>query len=382
MNYGITKEQQALKDRMRDLFTGDFASATSTLDRASSPEEIDGIMKAKIKKLADEGYLGLGHAGMYGGTDEDMVGLSVAGEELARACPSTFYSVHVSTWLVGSVLALSGSEGLKSKYLPGIISGEKIGSIAPSTLGETPGISAEKKGNRWILNGTAPAMINAPIADICIIMAHTGNDSGRDGEITAFLVEKDAQGMLIKRRYNQAGFRGVAMADVCLDNSEVSEENIIGTVGTGAELIKLLSPRHHLGLAMCSLGIARACMEETRLCLEGEAAAGLSQSMSFKLADMMIMTDIARLLEHKAAWAMDNNDSEAAVLASCARVFAGESAVAISGWLVDILGSESYEQGSVAERLYRDAKFAEIAGGKIENLRDFIGINVLDRFQN
>ncbi|MBT8491219.1 MAG: acyl-CoA dehydrogenase family protein [Deltaproteobacteria bacterium] len=386
MNYTVTEEQKSLQERIARFCTEEIAPISLILDNTASHGEGARLVKDNIKKMARIGYLGLCHGTVYGGAGISMVSQTIAGEELAKACPATFYAADVSSRLFGTALELFGTKEQKERYLPGVIDGDIIGSFGMSDVNRDGNIFAEKRDNRWVINGNSTVVANGSIAGLFIFIAQTGKGIGDDRSMTAFLIDAAGSGISIGEPYNNAGFRGLPIADITLKDCEASEEYVLGGIDEGTHVLIAIQKIQNLGMAVCSLGISMACMQEAKQYFadmsDAEKTVRLSQSVSFKLADMMIMTDISRLLIHKAAWAMDVNDGEAAVLASCANVFAGESAGAISGWLMNVEGSDGYKRGTMAEKLYRDAKFCEIGGGTAEYLRDFIGTDMLDRFKN
>ncbi|MBT8490063.1 MAG: acyl-CoA dehydrogenase, partial [Deltaproteobacteria bacterium] len=199
--------------------------------------------------------------------------------------------------------------------------------------------------------------------------------------VKIFIVKRDAQGLTVGRPLDKIGFRGLPVADVYLEKCEVSDDAIVGTAGGGNEIIKCAASLQSLVTAVSALGTARASMEEAIGYLKNRKGGGLSQSASFKCADMMIMADVSRLLIYQAAWAMDTRNPEGPILASGAKIFATDAAHQISNMVVELQGKDGCIVGSVSEKLSRDARFCAICGGTSEVQKDFVGISVLNNFR-
>jgi len=359
------------------------------LDQASE-DEVKVLIKENIKKLASIGYLGMGHEERYGGTSVDLIAQMVAGEEVAKACASTFLSAGASSGLFGVPLKLFGSEEQKEKFLPGIISGDLIGSFGltePEAGSDAAAIktTAVKNGGTWVINGSKTFITNATIADVCLIMAYNDKEAGPGSGVTAFLVEKDAPGFIVGKSFDKLGFRGSPTAEIFLEDCTVPESAVLGEVGRGFIQAMQTLEYGRIGMATVSLGIAVACMEQANAYSKERKTFGKPinryQEISFQLADMMIMTDISRMLILKAAWAKQIQDPESAVLASCAKLFASEAATKIASMALQVHGGYGYIKEFPVERLYRDAKLGEIGEGTSEIQRVLIAKSILSRFK-
>jgi alkylation response protein AidB-like acyl-CoA dehydrogenase len=390
MNYALTDEQKAIRDNFENFCRNEIAPGAKLLDQGSE-EEISSLIRKNIKKLAELGFLGMGHDEEYGGTSTDFISLTIAGEAVAKACASTFLSAGSSSGLFGLPVKLFGSARQKDKYLPGIIKGEMIGCFAltePEAGSDAAGIktTAEKRGDRWILNGTKTLITNAPIADVSLVMAYNDKEAGPGSGVTAFIVDRDSRGFSTGKPFDKLGFRGSPTGEIFFEDCEVSEDAVLGEVGKGFVQAMQTLEYGRIGMATVSLGIAVACMEEaTRYAGERKSFGRFLnryQEVSFKLADMMIMTDLSRLLIYRAAWAKETSDPEAAIFASCAKLFASEAATQISSWALQIHGGYGYIKDFTIERLYRDAKLGEIGEGTSEIQRIIIARSILDRFKD
>jgi alkylation response protein AidB-like acyl-CoA dehydrogenase len=381
--------QKSIKDNFSTFCSKELAPRAPLLDKASD-DEVKVLIKENIRKLAEIGFLGIGHEEKYGGTNLDLITQSIAGEEVARACASSFLSGGASCGLFGTPLRLFGTEEQKQKYLPGIIKGDIIGSFGltePEAGTDAAAIktTAVKKGNEWVLNGSKTFITNAPIADVCLVMAYNDKSAGPGSGVTAFIVDSNASGYAVGKPFDKLGFRGSPTAEIFFDDCRVRDSAVLGEVGKGFIQAMQTLEFGRLGMATVSLGIAVACMEAANAYSKERKAFGRPinrfQEISFKLADMMIMTDISRMLIFKAAWAKEIKDPESAVLASCAKLFASESATQISSMAVQVFGGYGYIKEFPVERLYRDAKLGEIGEGTSEIQRVLIARSILDRFK-
>jgi butyryl-CoA dehydrogenase len=385
MNYSLSDEQLSIKENFSKFCQKELAPRAPLLDRASEAEVLP-LIKENIKKLALLGYLGMGHEEEYGGTNMDLISQAIAGEEVARACASTFLSAGASAGLFGVPVKMFGSPEQKKKYLPGIISGDLIGSFGltePEAGSDAASIrtTAVKKGNDWVLNGSKTFITNGPIADVCLVMAYNDKAAGPGAGVTAFLVDKDAPGYKVGKGFDKCGFRGSPTSEIFLDDCTVPASAVLGEVGRGFIQAMQTLEYGRIGMATVALGIAQACLDESNKYSKERKAFGKPinrfQEVSFKLADMMIMTDIARMLIYRAAYAKQVKDPEAAIYASCAKLFASESATQIASMAVQVHGGYGYIKEYAVERLYRDAKLGEIGEGTSEIQRVLIAKSIL-----
>lgn len=388
MDYEFTKEQIEIREKIAAFCKEEIEPRAQLLDRAS-PEEANSIIKENIKKLAGIGYAGLVHDRRYGGGNFNTAVQAVAGEEVAKACASTALSVNASASLFGQIINEYGTDEQKEKYLPGIIKGDITGCYACSEKGagsDIPGISttAEKKGEKWIIKGEKMYVTNAPVADAALVFACSDKNSGAEPGITCYIVDKGTPGFTVGPPLDKMGFRGSPASGVVLDNCELAEGAVLGGAGKGLKIAEKALEYGKLNMAVVSVGIGMKCLELANQYSKTREACGRPinryQEVAFKLAEMMIHIDISRLLIYKAAWLRDIKDPEAPVLASCAKVFAGEAATIISNMALQVHGGAGYLKDNPVERLYRDAKLGEIIEGTTETQRMSIARDVLNKY--
>ncbi len=388
MNYDLTPEQLSIKDHFSKFCTKAIEPRAEILDKASH-EEVAMLMKENIKMMAGIGYLGIGHEEAYGGTNLDLISQAVAGEAVASACASTFLSCGASCGLFGVPLRLFGTEEQKKKYLPGIIKGELVGCFGltePEAGTDAASIktTAVKQGDNWILNGTKTFITNATIADVALIFAYNDKAKGPGAGVTCFLVDKGTKGFSAGKPFDKMGFRGSPTAELILSDCEVPDNAVLGSVGNGFIQAMQTLEYGRIGMATVCLGIAAKCLEHANRYSKERKVFGRPinrfQEISFKLADMMIMSDVARLLIYQAAWAKETNQPDSAVLASVAKVWASESATQISSMAVQVFGGYGYIKEYPVERLYRDAKLGEIGEGTSEIQRVLIAKDLIRKY--
>lgn len=388
MNYDLTDEQKSIRENFAAFCREKIEPRAPLLDRAEA-DEVENLIKENIAMLASIGYTGMNHEEKYGGTDLDLISQAIAGEEVAKACASTYLSAGASCGLFGVPLRLFGNDEQKEKYLPGIISGDLIGCFGltePGAGSDAAGIStsAVKKGDRWIINGSKTFITNASIADAAMVFAYNDRDAGPASGVTCFLVDRDTPGLSTGRSFDKMGFRGSPTAELVLEDCEVPESAVLGQVGKGFVQAMQTLEYGRIGMATVSLGIACACLDYANQYSKERKAFGRFinrfQEVSFKLADMYIMTDTSRLLIYQAAWAKENNSPDAAVLASCAKLFASEAATKISGMAVQVFGGYGYIREFPVERLYRDAKLGDIGEGTSEIQRILISRDMIQKY--
>ncbi|MFZ2418087.1 MAG: acyl-CoA dehydrogenase family protein [Smithellaceae bacterium] len=388
MNYDLTPEQLSIKDNFTKFCTKEIEPRAAMLDEASH-EEVTRMMRENIKMMAGIGYLGIGHEEAHGGMNLDLISQAIAGEAVASACASTYLSCGASSGLFGMPLRLFGNEAQKKKYLPGIIKGEIIGCFGltePEAGSDAASIktTAVKNGDKWILNGTKTFITNATIADVALIFAYNDKAKGPGAGVTCFLVDRGTRGFSAGKPFDKMGFRGSPTAELILVDCEVPQSAVLGTVGNGFIQAMMTLEYGRIGMATVCLGIAAKCLELANKYSKERKVFGKPinrfQDISFKLADMLIMSDTARLLIYQASWAKEANQPDSAVLASVAKVWASETASQIAHLAVQVHGGYGYMKEYPVERLFRDARLGEIGEGTSEIQRILIAKDLIRKY--
>ncbi len=332
----------------------------------------------------------MGELGLHGITvEEDYGGLGlgylehvVAMEEVSRASASIGLSYGAHSNLCVNQIRRWGTEEQKRRYLPKLISGEHVGSLAMSEAGSGSDVMsmrtrAEKKGDRYVLNGTKFWITNAPHAETLVVYARTGEGTGG---VTAFLVEKGMKGFSVSKKLDKMGMRGSDTAELVFEDCEVPEENIMGGEGRGAAVLMSGLDYERAVLSAGPLGIMQAALDVVlpyvRERKQFGKAIGSFQLMQGKIADMYVALNSARAYVYSVARACDAGlttryDAAGAIL------LASENAVKVTLEAVQALGGAGYTKEWPVERLVRDAKLYDIGAGTNEIRRFLIGRELL-----
>jgi len=334
----------------------------------------------------------MGELGLHGITvEEEFGGLGlgylehvVAMEEVSRASASIGLSYGAHSNLCAHQTRRWGTPEQKQKYLPKLISGEHVGSLAMSEAGSGSDVMsmrtrADKKGDRYVLNGTKFWITNAPSADTLVVYAKSDPEAGSKG-CTAFIVERGMKGFSVSKKLDKMGMRGSDTAELVFEDCEIPEENVMGPVGGGAGVLMSGLDYERAVLAAGPLGIMQAALDVVlpyvRERKQFGKPIGSFQLMQAKVADMYVALNSARAYVYAVARACDQGkttryDAAGAIL------LASENAVKVSLEAVQALGGAGYTKEWPVERLVRDAKLYDIGAGTNEIRRFLIGRELL-----
>ncbi len=381
MEFIWSEEEKQLFEYFDKLCREKIEPNAEKLDRQPS----ESLIMENLRVLAGFGYLGAPLPEKYGGGGMKWTTYFAMSEYLARACASTYLSALAHTLLCANFIAMFGTEEQKKKYLPQLSSGEKIGCLCatePSCGSDLGALKtrAERKGDKYVINGTKAYATNGPIADVFVVLARVPvlNGSGRKHEgITAFIVERGMKGLSVGPPYDKLGVRGSPTSDVFFEDVEVPAENVIGGIeGQGFKQVMRVFDIGRVGLAVFSLGIVSACLEECKKYSKERYAFGKPiaafEDVNFKIVDMQITVDMGRAIVLRAAWTHDTGSEDAGVMASCAKLFIAERATRNASDALQVFGGLGYIKGTKVERLYRDVKLGEIGEGTNEIQRRII----------
>ena len=330
----------------------------------------------------------MGELGLHGITVEEEFGglglgdleLVIAQEEVARASASVGLSYGAHSNLCVNQIRRWGNEDQKRKYLPKLISGEHVGSLAMSEAGAGSDVvgmklRADKVQGGYVLNGTKFWITNAPDADTLVVYAKTAPGEGSRG-ITTFLVEKDMPGFSIGQKLDKMGMRGSPTAELVFNDCEVPDENVMGPVNGGVGVLMSGLDYERTVLAGIQLGIMQACLDSVlpyvRERKQFGKPIGSFQLIQAKVADMYVALNSARAYVYQVAKACDSGrttrfDAAGAIL------YASENAVRVANEAVQALGGAGYTKDWPVERYYRDSKLLDIGAGTNEIRRMLIG---------
>lgn len=316
----------------------------------------------------------------YGGANLGYLAHVIAMEEISRASASVGLSYGAHSNLCINQLRRWGSDEQKQRYLPALISGEHVGSLAMSEPGagsDVMGMSttAVLDGDDYVLNGSKMWITNAPEADVMIVYAVTGRNDGK-ARLSAFIVEGDTAGFSTPQKLDKLGMRGSDTSEVLFENCRLPKENLLGTEGKGAAILMSGLDYERLVLAGGPLGIMRACMDVVMPYVHDRKQFGKPigefQLMQGKLADMYTTMNACRAYVYAVANACDKGQTTRFDAAGCILV-AAEKATWMAGEAIQVLGGNGYINEYPAGRLWRDAKLYEIGAGTSEIRRMLIG---------
>ncbi|KAI8814892.1 acyl-CoA dehydrogenase/oxidase [Cladochytrium replicatum] len=371
---GLTPELTELREAVFDFAQKELAPRAEEIDKSNQfPMDM-------WKKFGDMGLLGITAPEAYGGQDMGYLAHCIVMEELSRASGSVALSYGAHSNLCVNQLVRNGNETQKNKHLPKLISGEHIGALAMSEAGSGSDVvsmrlRAEKKGDKYILNGTKFWITNGPDADVLIVYAKTDVNAGPKG-ITAFIIEKDFKGFSRSPKLDKLGMRGSNTCELVFEDCEVPESNILGAVGKGVYVLMSGLDLERLVLAAGPLGLMQASLDITVPYVHTRKQFGQKigefQLVQAKLADMYTKLSASRSYVYAVARACDNGHVSNK---DCAGVilYAAESATAVALDAIQCLGGNGYINDYPTGRILRDAKLYEIGAGTSEIRRMLIG---------
>jgi isovaleryl-CoA dehydrogenase len=322
----------------------------------------------------------------YGGSGLGYLAHCVAMEEISRASASVGLSYGAHSNLCVNQIRRNGSDEQRRKYLPKLISGEHVGALAMSEPGAGSDVvsmrtRADKKGDRYILNGSKMWITNGPLADTLVVYAKTDRTAGARG-ITAFIVEKGMKGFVPAQKLDKLGMRGSDTSELVFTDCEVPEDNVMGAVGNGVNVLMSGLDYERVVLAAGPLGIMQACMDVVIPYVHERQqfgqAIGRFQLVQAKLADMYVTMNAAKSYVYAVARACDEGrttreDAAGAIL------YAAERATWMALEAIQCLGGNGYINDFATGRLLRDAKLYEIGAGTSEIRRMLIGREIFEK---
>ncbi|WP_415920913.1 acyl-CoA dehydrogenase family protein [Tateyamaria sp. SN6-1] len=331
-------------------------------------------------ELGEMGLLGITVPEAFGGAGMGYLAHTVAVEEVARASASVSLSYGAHSNLCVNQINLNGTDAQKEKYLPGLVSGAHVGALAMSEAGAgsdvvSMSLNAEKRNDRYILNGNKYWITNGPDADTLVVYAKTDPGAGPKG-ITAFLIEKAMTGFSTSPHFDKLGMRGSNTAELIFDDVEVPFDNVLGEEGRGVAVLMSGLDYERVVLAGIGLGIMAACLDEVMPYVSERKqfgkAIGNFQLMQGKIADMYTAMNSARAYVYEVAKACDRGQVTRQDAAACC-LYASEAAMTQAHQAVQAMGGAGFLADAPVARLFRDAKLMEIGAGTSEIRRMLVG---------
>jgi alkylation response protein AidB-like acyl-CoA dehydrogenase len=367
MNFEFTEEQQMIRQAARDYAQRELIK--DVLERDEKAE----YPAHHVKAIGELGFLGMMTDPKYGGGGMDAVSYVLAMEEMSKVDSSVAVIMSVNNSLVLWGLEKFGNEEQKSKFIPPLTEGGKIGAFllsepeagSDATKQRT---TAEDKGDYYLLNGTKNWITNGNSASTYIVIAHTHPEKGHKG-INAFIVDRHSEGISLGPHEDKMGMRSSDTHSVMFTDVKVPKENRIGEDGFGFKFAMKVLEGGRIGIAAQALGIASGAFERALAYSQERKAFGTEifnhQSVAFKLSDMAVKIENARNLCLKAAWLKDNNQPFG-LASAMAKQYAADIAMEVTTEAVQIHGGYGYVKEYHVERLMREAKLTQIYEGTSE----------------
>ncbi|WP_424338981.1 isovaleryl-CoA dehydrogenase, partial [Henriciella sp.] len=372
--FDLGETADMIRDTVHSFASAEIAPLAAEIDRT------DVFPRQLLPKMGELGLLGITVEEEWGGTGLGYLEHVVAMEEISRASASVGLSYGAHSNLCVNQLRRWGNDDQKKRYLPKLISGEHLGSLAMSESGAGSDVvsmklRADKKGDHYVLNGTKMWITNAPDADTLVVYAKTDPQGGSKG-ITAFLIERDFKGFSVAQKLDKLGMRGSETGELVFEDCEVPEENVMGPVGAGARILMSGLDYERAVLSAGPTGIMQACMDVVLPYIHDRKQFGQSigefQLVQGKLADMYVQMNAAKAYVYTVAKACDRGET-ARKDAAGAILYAAETATKLALDAIQLLGGNGYINEYPTGRLLRDAKLYEIGAGTSEIRRWLIG---------
>lgn len=372
----VSDEHRAVRRLVREFAEREVRPVSRELDETGRfPLEL-------VRRLGQLGLLGLTIPEAYGGAGGDFVSLAIVIEELARVDSSLAVTVSAGVTLAGAPVNMFGTEAQKRRWLPPLCAGRMLGAFALTEpeAGSDAGATRTRAvlvGDRWVINGTKAFITNSgtPITGFIVATVVTGEADGRR-ELSNIIVPSDAPGLRVGPPYRKLGWRASDTHDVIFEGCTVPAENLLGERGAGFRQALITLDGGRIGIAAMSVGLAQACLEAALDYARSRHQFGRPiydfQAVQFKLVDLAVGLEAARLLTYKAAYLKDRGEPYTTA-AAMAKLFASELAVRAAEEAVQIHGGLGFIEDGPVARLYRDAKILTIGEGTSEIQRLVIG---------
>ena len=374
LNFGLGEDIEMLRDQVYQFAQNEIAPLAEQADADNQfPNQL-------WKKLGDMGLLGVTVSEQYGGSDMGYLAHTIAMEEVSRASGGIGLSYGAHSNLCVNQIYKNGNDAQREKYLPKLVSGEHIGALAMSEPNAGSDVvsmklKAEKRGDKYILNGNKMWITNGPDAHTFVIYAKTDPNAGPRG-ITAFLVERDFPGFSRAQKLDKLGMRSSNTCELVFEDCEVPAENILGKEGEGVRVLMSGLDYERLVLSGGPLGIMQSCMDIVVPYIHDRQQFGQSigqfQLVQGKVADMYTQMNAARAYVYTVAQSCDRGETTRKDAAG-AILYSAELATKMALDAIQLLGGNGYINEYPTGRLLRDAKLYEIGAGTSEIRRMLIG---------
>jgi len=374
----LTDEQRQVRDTLREFARDALAPNAARWDREHR------FPREALRALGELGALGIVVPEAFGGAGLDHVSLAIALEEIAAGDGATSTIVAVQNSVVCGPIAAFGTPAQKTRYLPPLARGERIGCFCltePQAGSDASAIAtrAERRGDRYVLSGVKQFITSAANADVAIVFAVTDRDAGKKG-ISAFIVDTNTPGYVVARIEDKLGQRASDTAQIAFEQCEVAADNRLGNEGDGYRIALANLESGRIGIAAQAVGMARAALDAALAYARERHAFGKPvaehQAVAFRLADMATQVDVARQMVWHAA-ALRDAGEPCLKQASMAKLFASEMAERVASDALQIHGGYGYVTDFPLERIYRDVRVCQIYEGTSDIQRLVIAREIL-----
>jgi isovaleryl-CoA dehydrogenase len=380
LDFGLGSDLDMLRDTVRAFSQNKIAPLAAEIDRANTfPREL-------WPQLGELGLLGITVEEELGGSGLGYLAHCVAMEEISRASAAVGLSYGAHSNLCVNQIRRNGNDEQRKHYLPKLISGEHVGALAMSEPGAGSDVvsmrtRADRKGDRYVINGSKMWITNGPVADTLVVYAKTDRTAGARG-ITAFVIEKNFKGFSPAQKLDKLGMRGSDTSEIVFEDCEVPAENVLGVVGNGVNVLMSGLDYERPVLAAGPLGIMQACLDLVVPYVHQRTqfgqAIGKFQLIQAKLADMYVTLNASKAYVYAVARACDRGETTREDAAG-AILYASERATWMALETIQCLGGNGYINDFPAGRLLRDAKLYEIGAGTSEIRRMLIGREIFEK---
>lgn len=365
MDFALSDEHAALRRVVREFAESEIAPFSEEWDRAHElPIDV-------VRKMGDLGLFGLVFPEEYGGAEGDFLALCVAIEEIARVDSSLAITLEAGVGLGAGPIARYGTDEQKQRWLPDLVAGRALAGfgLTEPEAGSDAGATATRAvldGDEWVINGSKSFITNSgtEITSLVTVTARTG-----DEEISTIIVPAGTEGFTVEPAYRKMGWRASDTHGLTFHDVRVPAANLLGERGRGLQQFLEILDEGRIAVAAMAVGVAQGCLDHS-LAHAGERSQfgrpiGSFQAIAFKIADMQVAVDAARLLTHRAAWLRDQGEDFKQAAAE-AKLFASEAAVDATRQATQIFGGYGFMDVTPVSRFYRDAKVLEIGEGTSE----------------
>lgn len=378
MDFKLTQEQEMLRKMLRDFGEKEVRPIAAEIDKTSEfPWDV-------IKKMGELGLMGMTIEEKYGGPGLDTVSYAIGVEEMSRACGTVGFTMASHNSLCTGHIALAGNEEQKTKYLPDLASGRKMGAwglTEPGAGSDAGGLAttAVQDGDEWVLNGNKIFITNGHIAGTFVLLASTDKEKKARG-ITAFIAEKDTPGLSLGKKEDKMGLRASPTSEIIMEDCRIPKENMLGEQNRGFYDIMKVLDGGRISIAAMAVGIAQSALDESISYSKERVQFGQPisnfQAIQWMLADMATEIEAARLLTYRAANLKDRK-IKCIKESAMAKLYASEAGMRATTKAIQIFGGYGYTMDYPVERMFRDVKLCEIGEGTSEIQRLVIARQLL-----